>query len=86
MRGPPVPMLSVDMSDDEEEVRPDAHQIWTTDGTIFFRAATKMSPRHYRSFKARKFLRVRTHILRLRSACLGEGVRAGEERLGLGGW
>ena len=57
-RAPPVPILSVDSHASEEPPPLEAQQIWTTDGSVYFRSATKLSPRHYRSFKARKFLQV----------------------------
>ena len=50
----PVPVLKAEMSDCRE--RNEAQEIVTPRGTSFFRAATKISPRNYKSFLARKFL------------------------------
>lgn len=53
-RAPPVPMLSIDFQHMREPKS--AQEIQTVDGTIYFRAATRVSPRNYKSFTARKFL------------------------------
>jgi len=41
----------------------------TMDGTIYFRAATRVSPRNYKSFTARKFLQVKLLSVLLFYAC-----------------
>ena len=50
----PVPVLKAETIDWRE--RDEAQEIVTPRGTSFFRAATKISPRNYKSFLARKFL------------------------------
>jgi hypothetical protein len=50
----PVPVLRAELVQSRE--REEAQEIVTPRGTSFFRAATKISPRHYKSFLARKFL------------------------------
>eukprot|EP00802_Teleaulax_amphioxeia_P005002 Tamp_05006.p1 GENE.Tamp_05006~~Tamp_05006.p1 ORF type:complete len:515 (+),score=88.09 Tamp_05006:90-1547(+) len=54
VRAPPVPMLHVELMNSREPKQ--AQEIQTMDGTIYFRAATRVSPRNYKSFTARKFL------------------------------
>ena len=45
------------------------------DGTIYFRAATRVSPRNYKSFTARKFLQVNVLIPQLRCGGVPHSAR-----------